>query len=190
METVTDFIFLGSKITADAMKLRFLGKKSYEKPRQHIKKQRHHFSNKGPYSQSYVFSSSHVQIWELDHKEGWVLKNWCLWTVVLEMTLENLLDIRRSNLSILKEINLEYSLEGLMLKHQYFGYRCKELTHWKRPDAEEDWRQEEKEATADKMVRWHHWLNGQEFEQALGDSEGQGSLACCSPWGLKELDTT
>ena len=62
METVTDFIFLGSKITADAMKLRFLGKKSYEKPRQHIKKQRHHFSNKGTYSQSYVFSSSHVQI--------------------------------------------------------------------------------------------------------------------------------
>ena len=60
----------------------------------------------------------------------------------------------------------------------------------KDPDAEKDWRQEEKEATADKMVRWHHWLNGQEFEQALGDSEGQGSLACCSPWGLKELDTT
>ena len=139
METVTDFIFLGSKITADgdcSHEIKIPWKKSYEKPRQHIKKQRHHFSNKGPYSQSYVFSSSHVQMWELDHKEGWVLKNWCLWTVVLEMTLENLLDIRRSNLSILKEINPEYSLEGLMLKlkNQYFGYLM-----WRADSLERPW---------------------------------------------------
>ena len=67
-------------------------KKSYEKPRQCIKKKRHHFADKGPYSQSYGFSSSHVWMWELDHKEGWALKNWCFQTVVLEKTLESPLD--------------------------------------------------------------------------------------------------
>ena len=79
-------------------------------------------ADKGPYSQSYGFSSSHVQMWELDHKEGWVLKNWCFWTVVLEKTLESPWTARRSNQSILKEIDAEYSLEGLMLelKLQYF----------------------------------------------------------------------
>ena len=99
-------------------------KKSYDKPRQCIKKQRHYFANKVPSSQSYGFSSSHVQMWELGHKEGWVLKNWCFWTVVLEKTLLRVpWTARRSNQSILKEINSEYSLEGLMLKLklQYFG---------------------------------------------------------------------
>ena len=67
-------------------------KKNYDKPRQHIKKQRHHFADKGLSSQSYGFSSSHVWMWELDHKGGWVLKNWCFQTVVLEKTLESLLD--------------------------------------------------------------------------------------------------
>ena len=67
---------------------------SYDKPRQHIKKQRHHFANKGPYSQSYGFSSSHVQIWELEHKKGWALKNWCFWTVVLEKTFKSPLNSR------------------------------------------------------------------------------------------------
>ena len=67
-------------------------KKSYDQPRQCIQKQKHHFANKGPYSQSYGFSSSHVQMWELDHKEGWALKNWCFWSVVLEKTLESPLD--------------------------------------------------------------------------------------------------
>ena len=65
-------------------------KKSYDKPRQRIKKQRHHFADKGLYSQSYGFSSSHVQMWQLDHKEGWVPKNWCFWTVVLQKTLQSL----------------------------------------------------------------------------------------------------
>ena len=67
---------------------------------------------------------------------------------------------------------------------------CKELTHWKDPDAGQDWRQEEKGTTDDEMVGWHHWLNGHEFEQALGDSEGKGSLGCCSPWDCKESDMT
>ena len=90
--------------------------------RQHIKKQRHYFANKGPSSQSYGFSSSHVWMWELDYKESWVPKNWCFWTVVLEKTLESPLDCRRSNQSILNEISTEYSLEGLMLKLQYSGH--------------------------------------------------------------------
>ena len=99
-------------------------KKRYDKPRQHIKKQRCYFANKGPSSQSYGFSSSHVWMSELDHKECWASKNWCFWTVVLEKTLESLLDCKRSNQSILKEISPEYSLEGLILKLkvQYFGH--------------------------------------------------------------------
>ena len=92
-------------------------KKIYEK-------QRPHFANKGPYSQSYGFSRSHVWMWELDHKEGWAPTNCCCQTVVLEKTLESPLDNMKSNQSILKEINPEYSLEGLMLKLnlQYFGH--------------------------------------------------------------------
>ena len=96
-------------------------KKSYDQIRWHIEKQR---SNKGPSSQGYGFSSSHVWMWELDYKESWALKNWCFWTVVLEKTLESPLDTRRSKQSVLKEISPECSLEGLMfqLKLQYFGY--------------------------------------------------------------------
>ena len=92
------------------------------KPRQHIKKQRHYFANKGPSSQGYVFSSSHVWMWELDHKEGWVPKNWCFWTVCWRRLLRVPWTARRSNQLILKEINLEYSLEGIILKLQYFGH--------------------------------------------------------------------
>ena len=98
-------------------------KKSYDKPRQHIKKQRHYFANKGSSSQSYGLSSSHVWMWELDCKESWVPKNWCFWTVVLEKTLESPLDYKEIKLSVLREISPEYSLEELMLelKLQYFG---------------------------------------------------------------------
>ena len=98
-------------------------KKSYDQARQHIKKQRHYFANRGPCSQSYGFSSGHLWVWELDHKEGWVPNSWCFWTVVLEKT-ESPWNARRSNQSTLKEIRPEYSLEGLILKLnlQYFGY--------------------------------------------------------------------
>ena len=94
---------------------------------------------------------------------------------------------RRSNQSILKEINLEYSLEGLMLKLmlQYFGHLMQRAIIGKNPDEGKDWGQEEKGATEDEMVGWHHRLSGHEFDQTLGDSEGQGSVACCSPRGLK-----
>ena len=99
METVTEFIFLGSKITADgtaAMKLEDTcsSEEKLDQPRQHIKKQRYYFANKGPSSQSYGFSSRHVCMWELDHKEGRALKNWRFWTVVLEKTLESPLNCK------------------------------------------------------------------------------------------------
>ena len=100
VEKVTDFIFLGSKITAEGdcsheiKRHLLLGKKSYDKPRQSVKKQRHHFADKGPYSQNYGFSSSHVQMWELNHT-GWALKNWCFRTVVLEKTLESSLHCKK-----------------------------------------------------------------------------------------------
>ena len=165
-------------------------KKSYDKSRQHIKKQRYYFADKGPSSQSYDFSSSHVWMWELDHREGWMQKNWCFWTVVLEKTLESSLDCKENKPSILKEINTEYSLEKQMLKLklQYFSHLMSWLTG-KDLDAGKDWRQEDKGTTKDGMVGWHHWLNGHEFEQAPGDGEGQGILVCCSPWRRKELDT-
>ena len=99
-------------------------KKSYDQPRQHIKKQTRYFANKGPSSYGYGFSSSHVWIWELDHKEGWAPKNWCFWTVVLEKIFESPLDCKEIQPIILKEISPEYSLERLMLKLklQYFGH--------------------------------------------------------------------
>ena len=100
-----------------------LGRKCMIKPRQCIKKQRHHFADKGPKSQSYGFSSSHIWMWELDHEEDWMMKNLRLWIVALEKSLKSPLDSRSSIQSILKEINPEYSLEGLLLKLklQYFG---------------------------------------------------------------------
>ena len=98
VETVSDFIFGGSKITADddcSHEIKTLApwKKSYDQPRQHIKKQRHYFANKGPSSQRYGFSSSQVWMW-VDYKESWALKNWCFWTVLLEKTLESPLDCK------------------------------------------------------------------------------------------------
>ena len=109
-----------------AMKLKTLApwKKSYDQRREHVKKQRHYFANRGPSSPTYGFSSSHVWIWELDHKENWTLKNWCFWMWCWRRLLRVPWTAKRSNQSILKEISPEYSLEGLMLKLklQYFGF--------------------------------------------------------------------
>ena len=169
-------------------------KKSYEKPRQHVKKQRHYFANKGPSSQSYDFSSSHVWMWELDHKESWVLKNWCFWTVVLEKTLASPLDCKE-----IKLVNPKGNQPWIFTGRTDAEAEAPRLWSWpsyeknwltgKDPDAGKDWGQEEKGMTKDEMFGWHHWLNGYEFEPTLGDSEGQGRPACCSPWGRKELDT-
>ena len=99
---------------------------------------------------------------------------------------------RRSNQSILKEINTEYSLEGLMLKLklQYFGYLMQRTDSLEKTPMLGKTEGERRRGRQDEMVRWHHWLNGHVFEWALGVGDGQGGLACCSPWGLKESDTT
>ena len=201
IETVSDFIFGAPKslhmVTA-AMKLKRWKtlapwKKSDDKLRQHIKKQRHYFSDKGPSSQSYDFSSGHVWMWELDHKESWAPKNWCFWTVVLEKTLESLLHNKE-----IKLVNPKGNQPWIFIGRTDAEPEAPILwlpdtKNWlieKDPDAGKDWRQGEKWATEGEMVGWHHRLNGHEFEQTPGDGEGQGSLACCSPWGHKELDMT
>ena len=168
-------------------------KKSYDKTRQHIKKQRHYFADQGPSSQSYGFSSSHVWMWDLDCKEGWALKNWCFWTVVLGKTLESPLDCKeiqpihpKGNKSWIVIGRTGAEAEVTIL----WPPAAKNWLIWKDPDSGKDWGQEEKEMLENEMVRWHHWLNGHEFEQALGVGDGQGNLVCCSPWGHKVLDKT
>ena len=140
--------------------------------------------DKGPSSQSYGFSSNHVQLWELDHKESWALKNWCFWTVVLEKTLESPLESKeiepvhpKGNKSWIFIRRTDAEAETLILQ-------LPDVKNWlvrKDPDAGKYWRQEEKGMTEDEMVGWHHWINGNKFEQAPRIGEGQGSLACCSP---------
>ena len=130
-------------------------------------------------------------MWELDYKESWAWKNWCFWTVELEKTLESPLDC--------KEIKL-INPKGNQLRIFIGRTDAEAVIFWspdvkngfigKDSDAGKDWRQEEKGMAEDEMVGWHHWIDGHEFEQALGVCEGQGSLACYSPWGRKELDTT
>ena len=147
MEIVTDFIFLGSKITADGncsheiKRCLLLGRKVMTNL-DSILKSRHYFADKGPSSQSYNFSSSHVWMWGLDHREGWMPKNWCFWTVVFENTLESPLDSTEINQWILKEISPEYSLEGLMLKLklQYFDHMMQSANSLEKTDAGKDWR--------------------------------------------------
>ena len=167
-------------------------KKSCDQPRQHIQKQRHYFANKGLSTQSYGFSSSHVWMWELDYKESWPPKNWCFRTIVLEKTLESPLDCMEiqpvnpkgnQSLIIIGRTDAEAEIPILWppdAKNWFIG---------KDSDVGKDWRQE-KGPKEDKVVGWHHRLDGHEFEQAPGAGGGQGSLACCSSWGRKESDTT
>ena len=127
-------------------------------------------------------------MWELDHKESWVLKNWCFWTVVLEKTLESPLDSKeikpgnpKGNQSWILIGKTDVEAEAPIFcppdaKTQLIG---------KDPNAGEDWRQEEKWVREDEMDGWYHWLTGHSFEQTLGDSEGLGSLACCSSWDCR-----
>ena len=158
----------------------------------HIKKQRHYFADKGLSNQSYGFSSNHVWMWELDYKEGWALKNWCFQAVVLKKTLESPLDCEEIKLVnpkgnqpwiFIGKTDAEAEAPILWLPDEKIWLTGKD------PDAGKDWRQKEKGSAEDEMDEWHRRLNGHEFDQTLGDSEGQGSLACCSPWRYKELDT-
>ena len=141
-------------------------KKSYKQSRQHIKKQRHYFANRGPSSQGCGFSSGHVCMWELDYKESWVPKNWCFWTMVLEKTVEIPLDCKeiqlvhpKGNQSRIFIGRTDVEAETLIL----WPPDAKNWLSWKDPDAGKDWRQE-KGITEDEMVRWHYRLNAHESE--------------------------
>jgi len=145
--------------------------------------------DKGPSSQSYDFSSSPVWMWDLDHKEGWVPKNWCFWTVVLEKTLESPFYSKqiqpvhpKGNQSWILIGRADAEAETPIL----WPPDVKSRLIGKDPNAGKDWRQEEKGVAEDEMVRWHHLLNRLESEQAPGGIEGWGSLTSCSPWGHKE----
>ena len=161
METVTDFIFLGSKITADGyrsheIKMLAPWKKSYDKPRQHITKQSYYFANKGPYSQSYDFSSSHVRMWEWDHKEGWVAKNWCFQIVVLEETFESPLDCKE-----IKPVSPKGNQPWIFIGRTdaetdspiFWAPDVKSQLTWRDLDAGRNWRQKERRKAEDEMVR-------------------------------------
>ena len=154
-------------------------KKSCDQPRQHIKKQRHYFANKGPSSQSYGFSNSHVWMWELDHKEGWVLKNWCFWTIVLEKTLESHKEIK----PIHPKGNQSWIFTGrtdAQLKLQYFGHLMQRTNSLEKTLMLGRIEGRRRRGWKNEMLGWHHRLNRQEFGQAPG-VVGQGSLECCSP---------
>ena len=168
-------------------------KESYDQPRQNIKKQRHYFVNKGPSSQGYGFSSSHVWMWELNYKESWAPKNWCFWTVMLEKTLESPLDCKE-----IQPVHLKGDQSWVFIGRTdveaetpiLWPPDAESWLIWKDPDAEKDWRWEEKEMTEDETVGWHHRHNGHGFGWTPGVGDEQGGLACCGSCGRKDSDTT
>ena len=141
----------------------------------------------------YDFSSNHVWMWELDHKESWILNNWCFWIVVLKKTLDSPLDGKEG-----QPVNPKGNQSWIFIRRTDAEAEAPILwlhdgKNWligKDPEVQKDWRQEEKGTTENQMTGWFHRLNGYELEQAPGDGEGQESLACCSPWGCKESDMT
>ena len=178
METVTDFIFLGSKITADGdcgheiKRHLLLGRKAMTNLDSILK-------NRDSTLQTMIHPSklcSHVWMWELDHKESWALKNWCFWPVVLERALKSPLDYKES-----KPVNPKGNQPWIFIGRTDAEAEAPKLwlpngKNWligKDLDAGRDWRQEEKGITEDEMVGWHHWLDGHEFEQAPGVGDGQ-----------------
>ena len=135
-------------------------------PDTHVKKQGHYFVNKGPSSQGYGFSSCYVWMWELDYKESWAPKNWCFWTVVLEKTLESPLDCKE-----IQPVHPKGDQPWVLIGRTdveaetpiLWSPDAKNWLIWKDPDPGKDWRQEEKGASEEEMVGWHHRLNGHEF---------------------------
>ena len=191
METVTDFNFLGSKITADGncrheIKRRLLLGRKARTNLDSILKNRDYLARKCLYSQSYGFSSGHVLMWELNHKESWMPKNWCFWTVVLDKTLKSPLDCKelqpvksKGNQSWIIIGRTDAEVEDPVLWPP-------DVKSWLRKDlnAGKDWM--EKGMTEDKMVGEHNRLNGHKFELELGDGKGQGSLAS-TVYGIKSV---
>ena len=150
--------------------------------------QRHYFANNGPSSQSYGFYSSHVWMWELAHKENWALKNWCFELWCWRRLLRVPWTARRY-----KPVHPKGDQSWILIgktdpKTEAPILWPTDVKNWligKDPDTRKHLRPEEKGTIEDKMVWWHHWLNGHGFEQAPG-----GSLVCSCPWGHKVLDTT
>ena len=155
-----------------------------------MKKGKERKKKKTVHTQSYRFSSSHIRMWQLEHKEAWALKKWCFRIVVLEKTLDILLDCKE-----IKLVNPKWNQPWILTGRTGAGVpilwppEVKSQLTGKDPDGGNYWRQEEKRVTEDEMVRQHHQLNEHEFEQTPGDSGGQGSLACYSLWVHKESDT-
>ena len=169
VETVADFIFLGSKITADGdcsheiKRCLLLGRKVMTNLDSILKKQRYYFANKGSSSQGYCFSSSHRWIWELGYKESRAWKNWCFWTVELEKTLDSPLDYKE-----IQPVHPKGHQSWVFIGRTdvetpiLWPPDAKNWLIWKHPDAGKDWGRE-KGRTEDEMVGWYHRLNGHEF---------------------------
>ena len=197
METVTYFIFLGSKITVNSdcsheiKRCLLLGRKAMTNLVSILKSRDITLPTKVHIIKAMVLSSSHVWMWELDHKEGWALKNCCFQPLVLEKSLEGPLGSKE-----IEPVNSKGNQPLIFIqrtKAEAPILWSPDANSWligKDPDARKDWGQEVKGVAGDEVVGWHHQLNGHEFEQVLWDSEGQGSLAFCSPWDCKELDRT
>ena len=153
----------------------------------------HYSVDKCPYCQGYGLPSGHVRLWELDHKEGGVPKNWCLQTVVLEKTPESPMD------SKIKPVNLKGNQPWIRIGRT--DAEAETPVFWssdaiysgligKVPDAGKDSGQKEKRASEDEMAGWHHQCNAHKLRQTSGGGEGQRGLTCCSPWSCKESDMT
>ena len=183
---------LRTVIAATKLKYLLLGRKAITNLDSVLKNTNITFADKGPFNQVCGFSICHVEMWQLDYKESWVLKNCCFWPVVLEKTLESPLDCREIKLVNPEEVNPEELLEGLMLKLklQYFGHQMQRADSLEKMLMLGKIKGRKRRGRQDEMVGWHHRLNRYEFEQTQGDSEGQGSLVCRSPWSLKESDMT
>ena len=190
METVTDFLFLGSKITADGdcsheiKRHLLLGRKAMTNLDSILKSRDITLPTKIHLVKAIVFSSSHVWMWELDYKQSWAPKNWLFWTVVLENTLESPLNCKEIQL-----VNPKGNQPWIFIGRTDAEAEA-DAKSWlivKDPDAGKDWRWE-KETTEDEMAGWHHRLDVHEFGWTHGD--GQGGLAWCDSWSCKELETT
>ena len=177
METATDFIWGGSKITANGdcsheiKRHLLLGRKAVTNLDSILKSRDTILLTKVHQVKAMFFSSSQVWMWELDHKESWVLKSWCFWTVVLEKTLESPLDYKeiqpvspKGDESLIFTGRADAEAETPIL----WPSDAKNWLIGKDPDAGKDWRREEKREIEDEKDGWHHWLNGHEFEWALG----------------------
>ena len=195
METATEFIFLGSKITADGdcsyeiKRCLLLGRKAVTNLDSVLKSRDITLLTNVHTFKAMVFPVVKYGLtqlkYELNHKEGWVLKNWCFWIVLLEKILESPLDCKE-----IKTVNSKGNQSWIFIGRTdteaeapiLWPPDAKSQLITKDPDSGKDWMQKEKWMTEDKTVEWHHWLNGHKFEKAPGDGDGQGSLMCCSPW--------